>query len=460
MQRLISTVAASFFGVILAACGGDQFAGDPVRIETQSQKSAQQMAAPATVVFTGVRANYTITATTAGYSIVDTTGREATRSVAKGTRLRFADLTVAMDYDGTAGKAYRIYRAAFNRTPDASGLGYWMGQLDGGTQLSAVAQGFVGSQEFKGIYGATPTNLDIVSKFYRNVLRREGEKAGIDYWVGILDKKMATVSQVLEGFSEGAENKAAILPTIQSGVPFLEYGVVYPGPGTGGGGTTASPLSGTWVRLPGPSGDRTDIAIGGIKNEPANRVYMCEKKGSTAAGFYKGTLTGSVVKWDAQHGLPDADFTLSNGQLIVKYKVDYSLPTPYNKGSWSGECGPLENIPPTRMVVMVATTATNIVSITLDGKSIPINRLAAGAPQLDCSTASKSYVLPVPTKKNANGAYYTLLVSSKEAGIDSGGAVKTTVYETTYYQHYFKAGECNKFTVDFLGAVGYTLSPL
>ncbi|MBK8787855.1 MAG: hypothetical protein IPN43_15505 [Chitinophagaceae bacterium] len=27
-------------------------------------------------------------------------------------------------------------------------------------------------------------------------------------------------------------------------------------------------VMGTWVRLPGPSGDRTDLAIGGIANEP------------------------------------------------------------------------------------------------------------------------------------------------------------------------------------------------
>ncbi|MBK6381424.1 MAG: hypothetical protein IPF72_17810 [Chitinophagaceae bacterium] len=98
---------------------------------------------------------------------------------------------------------------------------------------------------------------------------------------------------------------------------------------------------GTWVRLPGPSGDRTDLAIGGIANEPANRVYMCEKRGSTAAGFYKGTYSNGVITWDSQYNFPDYTATVDGSQLVIDCNV--CLPTYYDVGSWSGECGPLEN---------------------------------------------------------------------------------------------------------------------
>jgi hypothetical protein len=100
---------------------------------------------------------------------------------------------------------------------------------------------------------------------------------------------------------------------------------------------------GTWVRLLGPSGDRTDLAIGGIAGEPENRVYMCELRGSTAAGFYKGMLNGNVITWDSQYGLPDTYLSMVDGQLEFDYRCCGTVPTYYERGSWSGECGPLSN---------------------------------------------------------------------------------------------------------------------
>ena len=97
------------------------------------------------------------------------------------TRLAFRDAVIAFDVGAgeTAGQAYRLYQAAFARTPDAQGLGYWIGQMDHGLALEDVAGGFVASQEFHDLYGAQPSNLELVSRFYTNVLHRPGEQAGI-----------------------------------------------------------------------------------------------------------------------------------------------------------------------------------------------------------------------------------------------------------------------------------------
>ena len=224
--------------------------------------------------------------------------------------------------------------------------------------------------------------------------------------------------------------------------------------------TSQSSLQGVWVRLPGPSGDRTEIAIGGIKNEPSNRVYMCEKKGSTAAGFYKGTISSSnVVTWDAEHGLPNTYFSMSSGRLVFDYRINGSLPTEYDKGSWSGECGPLENVPPTKVAVVLPTGLNTIQSVTIDGKSVPLSTMAAGAPRPDCSNASTTFTLPRASKSNSNGAYYTVLVSDRVQSVDAGGAYKTTTYESTFYSYYFTAGACNTYQVQW-GNLGYTLAPL
>ena len=43
-----------------------------------------------------------------------------------------------------------------------------------------IAGGFVRSQEFIDLYGAAPTNADLVTKLYRNILDRDPEQAARD----------------------------------------------------------------------------------------------------------------------------------------------------------------------------------------------------------------------------------------------------------------------------------------
>ena len=139
-------------------------------------------------------------------------------------RIKFADTAIALDISGVGGQAYRVYKAAFNRTPDLGGLGFWISGMDGGETLNAVAQGFVNSAEFKVVYGANPTNAQIVTRFYDNVLGRAAESGGYNYWLGILDSGNANVAQVLASFSESPENQAALIGVIGNGFPYTPYG--------------------------------------------------------------------------------------------------------------------------------------------------------------------------------------------------------------------------------------------
>lgn len=102
-----------------------------------------------------------------------------------------------------------------------------------------------------------------------------------------------------------------------------------------------SSFVGVWTRELGPSGDETDLAIGLIEGD-ATRVYMCEKVGSTAAGFYKGYLVDNTIVWDDVHGLPNTSLRMVDSKLEFHYaSVQGSLPTLYSSGSWSAECGAL-----------------------------------------------------------------------------------------------------------------------
>lgn len=177
-----------------------------------------------TAVYHGAAANYTITKTATGFTIADKTGLDGTDQVTNVQRLQFADKAIAFDVAGDGGQAFRIYQAAFNRAPDKAGLGYWMAALDHGMSLLDVANGFVQSKEFKDLYGANPTNADLVNKYYANILHRAPDAAGAEYWTKLLDQHTVTNADVLMNISESAENQTALVGVLQNGFEYTPYG--------------------------------------------------------------------------------------------------------------------------------------------------------------------------------------------------------------------------------------------
>ena len=172
-------------------------------------------------LFTGHAAAYSVQRAAGG--TVTVTGEGSTSTLASVERLMFADAAIAFDIAGVAGRAYRVYQAAFNREPDGGGLGYWMNAMDHGHSLRAVAEGFVQSAEFRQAYGANPSHQDIVARFYQNVLHRDGEPDGVAYWTRVLAENHATVADVLMGFSESAENQAALTGAVSNGILYTPF---------------------------------------------------------------------------------------------------------------------------------------------------------------------------------------------------------------------------------------------
>ena len=138
-------------------------------------------------------------------------------------RIMFADAAVAFDIDGAAGQAYRLYTAAFGRTPDKAGLGYWIGMMDGGVKLEQAADAFAGSSEFASLYGADASDARFVELLYDNVLHRAAEGAGRDFWIDALSKHGVARAEVLAQFSESAENQVQVIAAIQNGIDYLPW---------------------------------------------------------------------------------------------------------------------------------------------------------------------------------------------------------------------------------------------
>lgn len=169
-----------------------------------------------------------------------------TDTLANVERLRFDDAAVALDIyptgdvddpvtkgdGGNAGKAYRLYQAAFAREPDAQGLGYWIAQVDAGARLFDIATGFIQSAEFATLYGAAPSNAEYTRALYLNVLGREPDAPGYAYWNALLEGQpwqgvyygSTTRQQMLVDFSEGAENKANVAALIGNGFDYAPWG--------------------------------------------------------------------------------------------------------------------------------------------------------------------------------------------------------------------------------------------
>jgi len=177
-----------------------------------------------TAVYNGKRANYTVSQNGATLIVADKTGVEGTDTLLNIQRLHFTDQALAFDISGNAGECYRIYQAAFNRTPDSAGLGYWIEAMDLGASLADVATGFIGSSEFAGVYGSNQTSADLVTRFYQNVLHRMGDALGLDYWTTELSAHHKTVAQVLASFSESPEYQAQLLATIREGIAYIPFG--------------------------------------------------------------------------------------------------------------------------------------------------------------------------------------------------------------------------------------------
>ena len=107
-----------------------------------------------------------------------------------------------------SGKMFRLYNAAFSRFPDADGLKYWIKNFSSGIDDErAVSSSFLASAEFKQRYGDNITHETYVRNLYLNVLNRELDQGGYDYWVGNLNNGIEERHEVLLGFSESAENK-------------------------------------------------------------------------------------------------------------------------------------------------------------------------------------------------------------------------------------------------------------
>jgi hypothetical protein len=99
----------------------------------------------------------------------------------------------------------QLYVAYYNRPGDPAGLEFWNGVVEAqGGSLTAVAAAFASSPEYVATYGGKD-NRTVVNTVYQNLFGRDGEKAGVDFWTGVLDSKAISVDGVVTTIAGGAQ---------------------------------------------------------------------------------------------------------------------------------------------------------------------------------------------------------------------------------------------------------------
>lgn len=180
---------------LLAACG-DNSSG-PVTIAPPPPTAITSL--NQTVVFKGLRNDYTITRNLTNYKVSGAGG--LTTELASTAKLQFDDMRINLQvYDKAKSLAQLdlralidLYVAFFNRVPDADGLEYWIDQFKAGMNLDQISQSFYTAALMYPTqtgYNVTMTDRDFVKVIYKNVLGRSGSKAppeeDINYWVNEL----------------------------------------------------------------------------------------------------------------------------------------------------------------------------------------------------------------------------------------------------------------------------------
>lgn len=91
----------------------------------------------------------------------------------------------------------QLYVALFGRAPDGEGLGFWVQKLNAGASLTSIANEMYGVSAARAYYPDFLSNWQIIESFYINVLGRNPDQAGLEYWTNVLNQPGATPGSVI-----------------------------------------------------------------------------------------------------------------------------------------------------------------------------------------------------------------------------------------------------------------------
>lgn len=125
-------------------------------------------------------------------------------TVRSGSRLGLAEQLVRSEhFSGVL--VDDLYLSALGRPADGGGRTYWVTTMAEGLKYEHLGTLFYGSPEY--VRRAGHTNASFVTSLYRNILGREPDAEGLAYWVGLLDGGQAAPADVANAFYRSIESR-------------------------------------------------------------------------------------------------------------------------------------------------------------------------------------------------------------------------------------------------------------
>ncbi|MGD9880148.1 MAG: DUF4214 domain-containing protein [Reyranella sp.] len=148
-----------------------------------------------TAVFSGPSSNYTLLVGPDSVLVRDNVGSDGLDALLGVERMEFADVTLHTDwFSGVASLPGHqlddltdMYIAYFDRAPDALGLCYWASRLADGMSLLEIAKSFFVQPETLATFPASQSTVAFVTHVYNNMLGRDPDAPGLNYWVHDLE---------------------------------------------------------------------------------------------------------------------------------------------------------------------------------------------------------------------------------------------------------------------------------
>ncbi len=168
---------------------------NPGSLDDLSQEELRELLADTDIVPTAIE--FDISASRS--SRLTATARETLLAAPPGLLLIRDATTVdeirsASDYSAADADTLRLYRAFLNREPDCGGSVYWIGLTQRGFNPDDLAWSFGASAEFKARYGDL-SNKEFLELIYRNMLGRDPEPGGFNYWLGLMERDTKPLHQ-------------------------------------------------------------------------------------------------------------------------------------------------------------------------------------------------------------------------------------------------------------------------
>jgi hypothetical protein len=265
----IQTGLAALCLVLLSACGGGTVNTPQAR---STKLAASAPAAQSTFAFSGYKDEYQLQTTATGLQVTHTADGKVTTLPSTINTIRFDDITIT--FAATAEEIYRLYRAAFDRIPDPSGLGFWLDALQRGVKIEEIASAMAGSNEFALKNGSNVPPSVFITNLYANILHRAPDASGLNFWVESF-KNGVPKEQILLAFAQSGENVSQVAKDMLHGVAIAMPGVAY------------RPVAETTQELSGIVG--TPVYLDGTLSRDANN------DGLTFAWTFQPTADSSVI---------------------------------------------------------------------------------------------------------------------------------------------------------------------